>query len=51
MRRARCIRMHPGFDVGNNVIAGNQFFSGPEFRIADRDVCNFVVPENSGAVA
>ena len=35
------------FDVGNNVIAGNQFFSGPNFRIADLDVFSFVVPENS----
>jgi hypothetical protein len=35
------------FGVGNNVIAGNQFFSGADFRIADLDVFSFVVPENS----
>jgi hypothetical protein len=33
--------------VGNNVIAGSQFFSGPDFRIADLDVFSFVVPEDS----
>ncbi len=35
------------FGVGNNVIAGSQFFSGPDFAIADLDVFSFVVPENS----
>jgi hypothetical protein len=35
------------FGVGNNVIAGNQFFSGPGFEIADADIFSFVVPENT----
>ena len=35
------------FGVGNNVIAGSQFFSGPSFEIADADILSFVVPENS----
>lgn len=35
------------FGVGNNVIAGNQFFGGRDFAIADLDVFSFVVPENS----
>ena len=35
------------FGVGNNVIAGSQFFSGRDFAIADADIFSFVVPENS----
>jgi hypothetical protein len=35
------------FAVGNNVIAGSQFFSGPGFEIADADLFSFVVPQNS----
>jgi hypothetical protein len=35
------------FGVGNNVIAGSLFLSGPDFAIADRDLFSFVVPENS----
>jgi hypothetical protein len=35
------------FGVGNNVIAGSQFLSGPDFAMADLDVFSFVVPENS----
>jgi hypothetical protein len=37
----------PAFGVGNNVIAGSQFFGGPDFAIADNDIFSFVVPENS----
>jgi hypothetical protein len=33
--------------VGNNVIAGNLFFSGRYFAIADADIFSFVVPESS----
>ena len=37
------------FGVGNNVIAGSQFFSGPGFEIADADLFSFVVlPAPSG---
>jgi hypothetical protein len=35
------------FGVGNNVIAGNQFFRDPDFKIADTDIFSFVVPENA----
>jgi hypothetical protein len=35
------------FGAGNNVIAGSQFFSGPNFASADADIFSFVVPENS----
>ena len=35
------------FGVGNNVIAGTQFFGGRDFAIADADIFSFVVPENS----
>jgi hypothetical protein len=35
------------FGVGNNVIAGNQFFTGPDFAVADLDLFSFVVPEDS----
>lgn len=35
------------FDVGNNVIAGTQFFAGRNFAIADVDLFSFVVPDNS----
>jgi hypothetical protein len=35
------------FGVGNNVIAGNQFFRDPDFKIADVDIFSFVVPENA----
>jgi hypothetical protein len=39
----------PVFDlgVGDNVIAGTQFFAGGDFAIADLDLFSFVVPENS----
>jgi hypothetical protein len=39
----------PVFDlgIGDNVIAGTQFFSGPDFAIADADLFSFVVPDNS----
>lgn len=33
--------------VGNNVIAGTQSFTGPNFATADTDVFSFVVPANS----
>jgi hypothetical protein len=35
------------FGVGNNVIAGSQFLSGPDFAMADLDVFSFVVPQDS----
>jgi hypothetical protein len=35
------------FGVGNNVIAGSQFFGGRDFAIADTDLFSFVVPQNS----
>jgi hypothetical protein len=35
------------FGVGNNVIAGSQFLSGPDFAMADLDIFSFVVPEDS----
>jgi hypothetical protein len=35
------------FGVGNNVIAGSQFLSGPDFAMADLDIFSFVVPQDS----
>jgi hypothetical protein len=35
------------FDVGDNVIAGTQFFAGRDFALADVDIFSFVAPENS----